>query len=170
MKKRESLMHDRQLRNAIIFCVICLLGFAFGALYITHYSFSSLMLLLEYPQMSIVTGVVISALPFIVTYICLRHSADLLIFVLAFMRTFMFMYCFGAITIAYAEAGWLVRTLLLFSDCIAVPLLIWYTVTKMLHYSRKWDPLIGFCLVCVIVIRCIDCYVISPFTWRLLKF
>ena len=170
MIKCESLFHDRRVRHIIIFCFACLFGYVFGAWYITRYSISSKVLLLEFPQMSIVTGVMISALPFIVFYICFRYRADHLIFPLAFIRMFLFMYCFGAITIAYADAGWLVRLLILFSDCITVPLLIWYTITKLIHTHRKRDRHFKTCLVVIIVVRCIDCYVISPFAWKLLKF
>lgn len=169
MIKREPLILDRQHRRAVSFSVACLLGSVTGALYMSRYSVSSVMLLLEYPQMSIVTGAVISALPFIVFYICLRFSAFWLIYPLAFIRMFIFVYCFGGITIAYADAGWLVRYLLLFSDFLSVPLLLWYTATKLLRGWNRKDLQFVACLMCVIAVRCIDSYVISPFAWELLR-
>jgi len=160
---------DRPTVDAIIFCVACFLGFVFGAVYISQYSYSSLMRLPEYPQMSIVTGVVISALPFLVFYICLRYSAVFMIPPIAFLRAFVFMYCYGGLSLAYGDAGWLVRYLLLFSDYFTVPLLIWYTVKRLRQNRSKKDPYIRICLLSIVVVRCIDSFVISPFAWRLLK-
>ena len=169
MVLRRLFKSDRPTVNVIVFCVACFLGFVFGAVYISQYSFSSLMRLQEYPQMSIVTGVAISALPFFVFYICLRYSAVFMISSIAFLRAFMFMYCYGGISLAYGDAGWLIRYLLLFSDYFTVPLLIWYAVKRLRQNGSKKDPYLRICLLSIVVVRCIDSFVISPFAWRLLK-
>jgi len=168
MLNREPFNFIRHYRRLVAFCVVFLLGLVAGALYIDQYSFSSLMLLLEYPQMSIVVGFLVSALPFVVFYIFFRRSAFLPILPFAFFKAFTFMYCFAGVSVAYADAGWLVRCLLLFSDCFTVPLLIWYVAVKLMENRKIPDREIWFCLLCVFAVRCMDSFVISPFVSRLL--
>ena len=171
MTKREPFISERY-RNFLSFCIAYLLGLIAGALYITHYPFVALMRLLVYPQMSIMIGVAVSALPFVILYILCRCSAFWLIFHVAFFKAFIFMYCYGSVTLAFADAGWLVRYLLLFSDCLSVPILLWYAAGKLLGRkgSRDPDQRLLICIICILAIRCIDSYVVSPFALKVLTF
>ena len=169
MMNRELFRMSRQHIQYGLFCFAYLLGLVAAACYITRYPVSSLMRLLVYPQMSIVVGFVLSALPFIVIYIFFRCSAICLIYPVAFLRGFAFMYCFGGVSIAFMDAGWLVRCLLLFTDALSVPLLIWY-VGRVFAGKEKKERQLWYCLLCVLAIRCIDCSVVSPFVSELLLF
>ena len=120
--------------------------------------------------MSIVVGFVMSAIPFIVFYICIRCSVFFCVLPLAFFKAFAFMYCFAGITVAYGDAGWLVRFLLLFSDCFSMPLFLWYMGRSILRTKDRTDRDIWFCILVLAVVRCMDSYVISPFAMELLKF
>ena len=170
MSNRNAFEFIRQYRYYVAFCLIYLLGLIAAVLYINQYPYASLMRLLVYPQMSIVFGFMITAIPFVVLYIVLRCSAFVLIFPLAFFRAFTFMYCFAGISYAYAEAGWLVRALLLFSDFFSVPLLLWYAARQLLGNYRGADREIWFCLLFLFAVRCIDSFVVSPFASELLSF
>lgn len=170
MSNREPFRFIRQHKYYVAFCLIYLLGLIAAVLYIAQYPYASLMRLLVYPQMSIVVGFMISAIPFIVLYIAFRCSAFILIFPLAFFRAFTFMYCFAGVSYAYADAGWLVRSLLLFSNCFSVPLLLWYAARRLLGNHRGSDREIWFCLLFLFAVRCIDSFVVSPFASELLSF
>ena len=170
MTDREPLHIIRQYRHFALFCVFYILGLVAGLLFVARYSSVSLMRLLYDPQMSIVIGFLVSAFPFIVFYIVFRCSALFMIAPLAFAKAFMFMYCFGGVSVAYADAGWLVRCLLLFTDCFSVPLLIWYVGETLIKKQISKNTKIWLCLFFVFVIRCIDYSVISPFAAKLLSF
>ena len=166
----EPLNFFRQNRRYTVFCLVYLLGLIAGALYIALYPFSTLMRLMVYPQMSIVIGFFVSALPFIIFYIIFRWAAFYWVLPFAFLKAFSFMYCFGGISCAYADAGWLVRYLVLFSDCFSVPLFLWYASGKLLRKPAASDSLLWFCLLCLLACRCIDSYVVSPFVMKLQSF
>ena len=170
MTVREPFAFIRQYREFVLFCSFYLLGLIAGVFFISRFPISSLMHSLEYQKMSIVVGFFISAFPFVVFYIVFRFSAFFLVAPLAFIRAFVFMYCFAGVSIAYADAGWLVRCLLLFSDCFSVPLLIWYVSGVLLVKRTTQNKIVCYCLFLVLAIRCIDCYVISPFASELLSF
>ena len=170
MTNRGSFDYIRQRRRYAVFCFVYLHGLIAGFLYTTQYTFSSLMRLLVYPQMSIVWGCLVSVIPFIVFYIFLRCSAYYFLLPLAFLKAFTFMYCFAGISIAYADAGWLVRLLLLFADCFLVPLFLWFAGRSLLHKQEKLNKDIWICIFVILAVRCVDSYVISPFTMKLLLF
>ena len=170
MSDHESLSIVWQNKRFVAFCIAFLLGLLAGVLFITQYPFYSLMRLLSYPQMSIVVGFVVSAIPFLVCYIVNRCSAHFLIIPLAFFKAFSFMYCFGGLSLVYADAGWLVRFLILFTDCFSVPLFICYVGRIFSGDPKASQRGISFCLVFLLVIRCIDYAVISPFVSELLSF
>ena len=167
MINREPFNFLRQHRQYILFCLFYFLGLIAGALYIYRYPFYSLMRLSVYSQMSIVVGVVVTALPFIVYYIIFRCLSFYWILPVAFLRAFAFMYCFGGTTLAYADAGWLMRCLLMFSDCLSVPLLLWFAVRGLLRGFAISERCLGICLLCICAIKCVDSYVVSPFAMRL---
>ena len=170
MADHDSFRFVRQYKRFILFCIAFMLGLLAGVLFITQYPFYSLMRLLSYPQMSIVVGFFVSATPFLVFYIVVRCSVNFLIMPLAFLKALCFMYCFGGISFVYTDAGWLVRFLLLFTDCFSVPLLIWYVGRILRKNQKSLNRGTGFCLVVLLVIRWIDYSVISPFVSELLSF
>ena len=167
---RESFGFLQQYRSYALFSLIYLLGLIAGLIYIVRYPYSSMMRLLAYPQMSIVIGFLISAIPFIVFYIFFRCSAFRFLLPLAFIKAFTFMYCFAGVSIAYADAGWLVRFLLLFTDFFSVPLFLWYAGRKFLNRIVRSDLDIWFCFAVILAVRYVDSYVISPFAMELLRF
>lgn len=169
MKNCKCLRYLSEHKRYVLFCFSFFLGLLVGALYITCYPIFSSVRLVEYSQMSIVMGFIISALPFIIYYIFVRYSVFYCLFPFAFIRAFTFMYCFSAISVAYADAGWLVRLLLMFSGCFSVPLLLWYAVRQLLQENNDLKCDLLFCLVFILAIRCIDSYVVSPFAMKLLR-
>ena len=170
MGSREPLYFLHKHRRRFIFCVVYLLGLIAGASCTAQYSVSTLMLSLVYPRMSIVIGCLVSALPFFVYHIVFRCLAFYWILPVTFAKAFGFMYCFAGVSLAYADAGWLVCFLVLFSDCFLTPLLLWYGVSRLSNEAKGRDRSIWFCLLCVLVIRCIDSYMVSPFALELLSF
>ena len=86
-----------------------------------------------------------------------------LIYPLAFIKAVGFAYVGWGILLSFGSAGWLVRLLLLFSDCVSVPLLLWFW-NKVL--TEKFEALLPSSVAAVLTaigIGMIDYGVVSPF-------
>lgn len=78
-------------------------------------------------------------------------------------KGFLFAFVATAATAAYGSAGWLVRFLLMFTDCCTLPLLIWYWIQI---YNRRRSRLFiqtVLLLVVNLLICALDLRFVSPF-------
>lgn len=88
------------------------------------------------------------------------------IIVIAFLKAFLVCYTGYGVMMAFGGAGWLVRLLLLFSQCCTVPVLYWFWIDRLISQRKHWIRTALPVLV-VLIIGSFDYYVVSPF-WAML--
>lgn len=109
-------------------------------------------------------------LPLLFSAFAVYISQPLLLIPIAFGKAFVFSFVGMSVMAAYGSAGWLVRFLLMFSDCMMLPFLWWYWL-RYLSGSRAS----AFCSTALLVslaviIGSFDYRVISPFLADILSF
>lgn len=105
----------------------------------------------------------VEMLPFIVCALAISSSEHWIIPFLGGMKGFAFCFNACAISTVFGESGWLIRSLLLFSDMLTVPLFYWfclrYYVGDGSSLRREWP----FWLIILIAIGCMDFLFVAPF-------
>lgn len=86
-----------------------------------------------------------------------------LLFPLAFLKALTFAYVGWSVLSTFGSAGWLIRLLLMFSDCASVPLLLWYWSKALDSEFDALIPTTVSALLTVLGIGIVDYGVISPF-------
>lgn len=114
-------------------------------------------------QVSILNLLFVLFIPFLLSAFAVFLSQRWLLFPIALGKAFSFGYTAGLIGCAYGTAWWLVRPLLMFSDCLAVPLLCWFMLRCLADHRRAlwWD--LALCAGITAMIGSIDIVVIAPF-------
>lgn len=123
---------------------------------------------LAYSRLSVIGFLASLSIPFLLSAILFRMSIFWLIIPLIFGKAFSYSFSVCVILITFADAGWLLCRLLVFSDSIVAVFLLWFWFRNldMNNNCRQVDLLL--CLVITLAIGCIDCCVISPFGISLL--
>ena len=102
-------------------------------------------------------------LPIVIAVLAVFIGQRWLIFPMAFLKAVAFAYVGWSVVITFGSAGWLIRLLLLFSDCASMPLL-WGFWNKAL--VSDFDALVPASVAAVLTILgigIVDYGVISPF-------
>jgi hypothetical protein len=117
------------------------------------------------------TGLLLTqTFPLIISCIIYRSEKLFLILPVVFLKAFSFLYCTLGVVIAYADAGWMMRYLILFSDSCVVVLLLWFWIRNFTGREVCFFRDFLICLSTVIVICLVDYFVIYPLFLRLTDF
>ena len=65
-------------------------------------------------------------LPFLITAVAVYFSAPLIVYLTGLCKAFLLGFCFCAVHSGFSTGGWLVSLLLLFTDLVTVPALLWF--------------------------------------------
>ena len=157
-------------RFVVYFSLAWLAGLVAGVCAATHLStiHNSLTQSLIESRLSVVGFLASLVLPFVLSAILFRVSLFGLVIPLVFGKAFSYSWCVCVLLICFADAGWLLSRLLVFSDSIVAVLLLWYWFRGLGqdNHHRQVDLLL--CIVIALVVGCIDRCVISPFGISLL--
>ena len=117
----------RRNANAALLAACFLVGFVLGVRMSCGVDFSvSLMRGAMAGSVSIVSLLCVLLLPLLFSALAVYFSKPRLLYCIAFVKAFAFAFVSAAITSGFASAGWLARWLLMFSDCLSLPLLWMY--------------------------------------------
>lgn len=167
---RYSVPSRRIYRPLLAF--LMLLGFLCGAFFTVDPlpASVSLMRTAASSRVSIVGLMTVLLLPFLISAFAVYTSSPFLLFPVCWLKAFFFSYSAGMISLAFGNAGWLVRWLLLFSSGLSLPLLIWFCMRQGDGTYRE-DLLRDFtvCAVLILLIGSLDFRVISPFLVKLIE-
>lgn len=108
-------------------------------------------------------------LPLLFSAFAVYISQIWLLIPICFLKAFAFSFLAAACSVQQASGGWLLRFLLLFSDCLAIPLLywVWYRACCRSRRDALYSDLVaGFLLL---PIGAMDFLYISPFLSNLLS-
>lgn len=116
---------------------------------------------------SIVWRLVYNALPFLIAAFAVSISSNKLLYVLCWIKIFLFSSFAFSTVAAFGSAAWLVRLLLQFSDLCLLPVLYWF-VSRQLEQSRLARDL-GICLALASLIGAVDQGCIAPFLMAIIE-
>ena len=142
-----------------------ILGTLFAAFADTSYV--PLMRLAASSPVSILCHLASQLLPFLIAAYAVNISGLWLLYTVCSCKLFFFAYTGALIWIAFGSAGWLVRSLFLFSDIILVPVLCWYGYRRAIgNLSEKND--FWLCIGIATATALIYCFSISPFLVKII--
>ena len=102
-------------------------------------------------------------LPIVISLLTLFAGQRWLIFPLAFLKALCFAFVGWSIVITFGSAGWLIRLLLMFSDCASVPLLWWFWNKALTSEIDALVPASIAAVLTILGIGIVDYGIISPF-------
>ncbi len=120
-------------------------------------------------HLSVVGLIACLTLPFLLSAILFRMSLPGAVIPVIFLKAFSFSFCASSLVYPLHYSGWLLRLLFLFSDSVlSVPLLLFVMRNIQSDRNSRHNDLLR-CLVLILVIGCIDSFVVSPFGVSLLS-
>lgn len=108
-------------------------------------------------------------LPLLFSAFAVYISQPLLLIPIAFLKALIFSFLGMSIMAAYGSAGWLVRFLLMFSDCMMLPFLWWYWLQAISCPRRAAVRNTALVFVIAVMIGSFDYCVISPFLAKVIS-
>ena len=164
-----SSLVQRKLR--LLFVSFFVLGIVFGICLsgMVHNSLHSSVYTAGRADISFWGLCVVLLMPLLASLVPFYFNIPILVLPIAFFKAFIFGFCSCCIAFAYGDAGWLVRSLLLFSDSTMLIVLCWYWLTHLdgNRFRLKQDTFLCLCVALVIGIT--DYMYISPFAALLLQ-
>ena len=172
MKSSIALPCKRRIPCAatIVFCLCWCAGLFLGASLAGRAEAASVSLMRAAASrhVSIVNLLFVLFLPFLLSALAVFLSRRWLLFPIALGKAFSFGYTAGLIGCAYGTAWWLIRLLMMFSDCLIVPLLCWFMLRCLADYRKALWRDLALCAGVTAVIGSIDIMVIAPFLTALI--
>ncbi len=108
-------------------------------------------------------------LPFLFSAFAVYFSMPVLLFPICFGKAFLFSYISAGILFAFGSAGWLIRYLVLFGDCVSTPVLYWFWLRNLPGSHTRHTGESVFIVSLLILAGSIQYSVISPFLARLIE-
>lgn len=131
-----ALLHNfsrRRYFDSRLYLSGCILGLLLGILFAfwAGDSVTSLMRGSIYASVSIVDLLAISLLPLLLSALTVLVSEPAFLCLIHFAKALSYGFCACAVSLAFGDAGWLVRLLLLFSDSMMFPALILFGLLSL---------------------------------------
>lgn len=106
-------------------------------------------------SVSIVGLFLVPFFPFLISAVAVYFSLPWLLCLTALCKMFSFGFCTCAVAVGFAEAGWLICLLLLFTDLCTLPVLCWFQFRHSAGGRRiLWKdvlcPIVWFLAVCAV--------------------
>ena len=156
-----SLCSLRSNRSLLLVCSFAgfLLGIAFSY---RSQTFVSLMRGAVSSPVTIVGLGAVLFFPYLLTASAVLFSSSGILLTVAFLKALLFGACAAAVDLAFPDAGWLVRSLLLFSDFAGYPVLFWL-LWRFIDGHK--NPIVAFWIAggALTAIGILDYLVIAPF-------
>lgn len=122
-----------------------------------------------YSSVSIVRYFCVALLPVLLSVFAVFLSAKLWLLLICFIEAFLFSSVSIGFRLAFGSGGWLIQTLLMFGQCISLPVLYWYWLRRL---SAGADGRISetvWVLSLTILLSSIHTCVISPILAELIE-
>ncbi len=168
---RSGLRHRRRKGCRFILAFCWLAGLICGIfIYLSSAnSLTSMMRSVLYAPVSIVGLLCVTVLPFLLSAFAVFFFRPVWLLPICFAKAFLFAFISMGIVQDFGSAGWLIRCLLLFSDCIGVPILYWFWM-RCLSDDRRlsgWELTWIFSLV--LLVGSVNKSIISPVLAHLIE-
>lgn len=155
---------------AIILAFALLAGFFGGAYTATLADPSSFSLMRTASNSCVSIACLLPALllPFLFSAFAVYISQYWLLIPIAFIKAFCFSYLSAAFLLLQ-DSGWLLRMLLMFTDCLSMPVLCWLWLRSCSGSRESNLRTFAAAVLIVVGITCLDYQYISPFLVNLLS-
>ena len=162
---RVNFSDDPRRRTAALLAFFWCFGLVTGAAFAAsaHISSFPLMRTALMSCVSISGAVAVLLLPLLFSAFAVYISKIRLLIPIAFLKAFFFSYLGTAVMRSFPSSGWMLRFLLLFSDCLAAPLLILLWLRLSRSSPRTCAVSIPAAAIALSLIGCLDFYIVSPF-------
>lgn len=162
---RTSFIAASRRSSAVVLAFVLFCGFSAGAFLASWSGQFPLSLMRAATQncVSIVNLFLVMLLPFLFTALAVYVGRLWLLFPIAFLKAFIFGYLGSCVLHLYGTSGWLIRFLLMFSDCLSLPVLCWFWLRMLCRTGADMGRrfLAAVCMLFGIV--SLDYQFISPF-------
>lgn len=142
--------HSCKILLALLWCIGLICGASVAA---CTDNLASLMLACCNAGVSIVGLFIVPFLPFLISAFAVFCSAPLILYLTGLYKSFLLGFCVSAVGLVFFGGSWLVCLLLLFTDLLTVPGLLWFQMRCLDGYSgirRCWLwALLWFISVCI---------------------
>lgn len=148
----------------IILSLIWLLGLFAGSLLAVACDFSGYFLLpdREY-RANFIVRFFLMFMPFIASFLFFRIASNVPIYILAFLKACIFMFCTSYVLYALPENSWLLKSFIFFLDSVLVVCLIWLWI-RMVSRQLKLKDFAIVLSIAVLAFVVDNCFVSPYFT------
>jgi len=170
MLTRNFLLRRFRSDTFFAFCCLWLAGLLCGtaASCFIRKDLFSLMGATSFYSTSIVCQITFHFLPFLITALTVLIGKSQFLTVIILGRAFLYAFYGCLVYLSFGTAGWLVQPLLQFSGLMCAPLFCWFSMRQMPGTGFRLRRDLGLCFAWIILISCVDHYVVSPFLERLI--
>lgn len=147
-------------------------GLLLGAVFSASASaeLSSVMLAAAHTGVSIYGLLAVRLLPFLLSALSIYFSQPILLYAVAFLKAFLYSYMGTGLFMACCSAGWILFSLLMFSDTIMLPIL-WLSWLRYIPGQRSASYRChAICAFFAVAVGCIDYTYIAPYLAHLISF
>ena len=120
-------------------------------------------------QVSIVDLLFAILFPFVITAVISYISKPILLLPLCFAKSIGYSFLLCSVSMEFADAGWLVGSLLLFSDTACILLMYFYCLRYLNGFQKRCGRDIIVSVVAVSAVAVIDVWLVSPYLSVLIK-
>ena len=156
--------------NLILLASAWIFGLLAGVFLVNQTSAIFPMCSVVFLRISVVGLITSMAMPLLISYILLRLFRFCYILPLVFIKALTFIVCYYSVTVAFGNAGWLIRGMIFFSDSTVVCILIlqWFHAAVGEEYSVSANVILY--IIAPIIVGCFDYFVVSPYLAMLLNY
>lgn len=120
-------------------------------------------------RVSIVGLLLGNLLPFFLCCIAFSFSIPRLAYAVCFLRSALYGFCALGVGLAFGRAGWLVQILLLFSDILTMPALLWFCLRHIHGEFRSRGRDFTLCAGYTAAVSAMELLWVAPFLAQLLS-
>lgn len=146
---------------AMLWCLGLILGVVVSSS--AGEAFSSLMRLAFRSPVSIVSLLIVTLLPFLLTAVAVFFSKTWLFFPICFLKAFSYGYAMHAIVLSYGTSGWLIQLILIILDSLAMTVLLWLWIRHIAGRQQTFRIDGAVCAAVLLATAFTEYYFVSPF-------
>ena len=139
-----------------------ILGLLFGIRVgqIAFFDFNSMAA--TFPGNTFVSLLAVMLFPIVVSVLIMYMGQPWLLLIVAFLKSFSFAYVSWIVMCDFGSAGWMIQLLIMFSDCLSLPLLWWYWCSLLRRTQHSLISMSIPILLATIAVGILDNRFIAP--------
>ena len=111
----------------------------------------------------------VAILPLLLSAFAVFFNKSWLLLPLSLIKAVSFSFCSEGLNMIFDSSGWLIRSMLLFSDIFLMPLLCWFMFRLIKGGTDNWHKELGICLITALFVGLLNYCVVSSFLVTLMQ-